>query len=137
MRKSHLAAAVAGTIAALAFGSGSASAQTADWPLGAELRGASVQVQFADGIVNTVQFNPDGTATITGRSGRVVNGNWFVEGQRLCLQAAGQRECWPYQMAFRTGQPVTLTSDCAATSTWTALSTQQPPPMQRPSGERG
>jgi hypothetical protein len=136
MRKIQLAAAVAGAIVVATLGAGTASAQTADWPLGAELRGATVQVQLPGGVVNTVQFYPDGTASLTGRSGQVVSGNWFVEGQRLCLQAAGERECWPYRMAFQTGQPVTLTSDCAATSTWTALSTQQPP-MQQPSGERG
>jgi len=132
------AAAFAGAILASGLASGTAGAQTVDWPPGAELRGATVQVEFADGVANTVQFHPDGTASITGRSGRLVNGNWFVEGSRLCLQAAGERECWPYQAAFQTGRTPTLTSDCAATSRWTALSTQQPPqPTQQRSGERG
>lgn len=136
MRKFHFAAAVAGAIAAAGLGAGSASAQTADWPLGSELRGATVRVELANGVVNNVQFHPDGSATITGRSGQVVNGNWWVESNRLCMQASGQRECWPYQMAFQNGQTVTLTSDCAATSRWTALSTQQQPQQQR-AGERG
>jgi len=39
--------------------------------------------------------------------------------------------------AFQNGQTVTLTSDCASTSQWTALSTAQPPMQQRRPGERG
>ena len=136
MKKTRLVAGVAASIFISVMAAGSASAQTADWPLGAELRGATAQVQFADGAVNTVNFHPDGTATIVGRSGQSVNANWFVQGQQLCLQTATGRECWPYNMAFQTGQSMTLTSDCGSTSRWTAMSTQQPP-VQTRSGERG
>jgi hypothetical protein len=136
VRKSRIASGMAGALFLSVMAAGSASAQTADWPLGAELRGASAQVEFANGVVNNVTFNPDGTATITGPSGPTVNANWFVQGQQLCLQTGTGRECWPYQMAFQTGQSLTLTSDCGSTSRWTALSTQQPPVVTR-SGERG
>ncbi|HET9426894.1 MAG TPA: hypothetical protein VFO69_00900 [Allosphingosinicella sp.] len=135
MRKFRFAAGAAGALFISVIASGSASAQTADWPPGAELRGAAAQVEFADGVVNNVNFNPDGTATITGPGGSTANANWFVQGQQLCLQTGTGRECWPYQMAFQTGQSLTLTSDCGSTSRWTALSTQQPP--VRRSGERG
>ena len=129
MKKMHLAAALAGAmIASMAFAD-SASAQT--MPDGSELRGATVQIETADGIVNTVTFNADGTASIQGRT-QTVPGTWYVQGGRLCLVAGGETECWPYNAAFRNGQTVVLTSDCAATSRWTALST-----AQRRSGERG
>lgn len=135
MRKSHLSAAFAAAILATGLGATSAGAQTVDWPLGAELRGATVRVELANGVTNTVQFYPDGTAAITGRSGQVVNGNWWAESNQLCLQAAGKRECWPYQTAFQNNRTVTLTSDCAATSRWTASGIQQP--QQQRAGERG
>ena len=136
MRKHRLAAGVAGAMFLSFAGAGTASAQSADWPLGSELRGASAQVEFASGVVNNVNFHPDGTATVQGPSGAQVNANWYVQGQSLCLQTGTGRECWPYQTAFQTGQSLTLTSDCGATSRWTALSTQQPTAAPR-SGERG
>ena len=138
MKKTHLAAAIAGALIATAAGAESASAQTVDWPLGSELRGATVQVQFADGIVNTVNFYPDGTARIEGPGGAVANGTWTVGNGQLCLTVGAESECWPYQTAFVNGQPVVLTSDCASTSTWIAQMLQQPPPpMEQRSGERG
>ena len=131
MKKKQLVWAVAGAIAASMAMADSASAQ--GMPDGSELRGATMQVAMDSGVTNTVTFNPDGTATIQGRT-QTVDGRWWVEGGRLCLEAGGRRECWPYNVAFQTGQTLTLTSDCAATSRWTALSTAQPAP--RP-GERG
>ena len=131
MKKMHLAAAFIAAMAGSTMMAGSASAQA--MPDGSELRGATVQVVMDNGVVNTVTFNPDGTASIQGRT-QVVPGRWYVQDQRLCLEAEGQRECWPYQNAFRDGQGVVLTSDCAATSRWTALSTA---PVQRRRGERG
>jgi len=136
VRKFRYAAGFAAAMFASVVAAGSASAQSADWPLGSELRGASAQVEFASGVVNNVNFHPDGTATIQGPNGANVNANWFVQGNQLCLQTGTGRECWPYQMAFQTGQSMTLTSDCGASSRWTALSTQQPPTPAR-SGERG
>ena len=134
MKKMHVAALVGGAMAGSVLFAPAASAQT--MPMGEELRGATMQVQFADGVVNTVTFNPDGTASIQGPS-QSVAGRWWVENQRLCLESSGARECWPYNAAFRNGQTVTLTSDCASTSQWTALSTAQPPVQQRRPGERG
>jgi hypothetical protein len=138
MKKLHVAAAFAGALVAMA-GAGSASAQTMDWPLGAELRGSTIQVDFPTGDVNTLQLYPDGTASIQGRNGVTVPAQWSVENQQICLAAGGERECWPYATAFQQGQTVTLTSDCASSSRWTALSLQQPPPppVQERSGERG
>jgi hypothetical protein len=137
MKKTHLAAALAGAMVATVMGAGTASAQA--WSLGSELRGSTIQVDFPTGDVNTLQLYPDGTASIQGRNGQTVPAQWSLEGGQLCLAAAGERECWPYATAFQQGQTVTLTSDCASSSRWTALSLQQPPPppMQERSGERG
>jgi len=134
MKKMHLAALLGGAMAGSVMFAPAASAQT--MPMGAELRGATMQIAFADGVTNTVTFNPDGTASIQGPTDTVA-GRWFVDGSRLCLQTAAGRECWPYQAPFMNGQTVTLTSDCASTSQWTALSTAQPPMQQRRPGERG
>ena len=131
MKKLHLAAAFIAAVAGSTLMAGTASAQT--MPNGAELRGATVQVDLANGATNTVTFNPDGTASIQGAT-ESVPGRWYVQGSSLCLEAGGARECWPYQSMFRDGQTVTLTSDCASTSRWTALSTA---PVQTRSGERG
>ena len=132
MKKLQLAAAFIAAVAGSTLMAGTASAQT--MPNGAELRGATVQVDLANGATNTVTFNPDGTASIQGAT-ETVPGRWYVQGSRLCLEASGARECWPYQSMFRDGQSVTLTSDCASTSRWTALSTA--PVQQQRSGERG
>jgi hypothetical protein len=131
MKKTHIAAAFVAAMAGSTMMAQSASAQT--MPDGSELRGATVQVELADGVVNTVTFNPDGTASIQGRT-QTVPGRWWIENQRLCLEAEGDRECWPYNSAFQNGQMLVLTSDCASTSRWTALSTA---PVQRRRGERG
>jgi hypothetical protein len=131
MKKMHLAAAFVAAMAGSTMMAESASAQT--MPDGSELRGATVQVEFDGGVVNTVTFNADGTASIQGAT-QTVPGRWWIENQRLCLESGGERECWPYQSAFQDGQMLVLTSDCAATSRWTALSTA---PVQRRRGERG
>ena len=140
MKKSYLAATF-GALLAASFGAGAANAQMADWPLGSELRGSTHQIDFPTGDVNTLQLYPDGTASIQGRNGQTVPANWTLENQQLCLAAGGERECWPYAQALQQGQSVTLTSDCASSSRWTALSLAQPPvappPMQERSGERG
>jgi len=131
MKKLHVAAAFVAAVAGSTMMAGTASAQT--MPNGAELRGATVQVELPNGVTNVVTFNPDGTASIQGAT-ETVPGRWYVQGSNLCLEASGARECWPYQSAFRDGQSVVLTSDCASTSRWTALSTA---PVQTRSGERG
>jgi len=131
MKKIQLLSAVAGAFASSFLLAPAASGQVAN---GSELRSASVQVQFDDGTVNTVTFNPDGTASIQGPM-TTVPARWWVDSQQLCLEAVGSRECWPYQTAFQNGQMVTLTSSCGATSHWTPLSTA--PTQQRRPGERG
>ena len=131
MKKLHVAAAFVAAVAGSTMMAGTASAQI--MPNGAELRGATVQVELPNGVTNVVTFNPDGTASIQGAT-ETVPGRWYVQGSNLCLEASGARECWPYQSAFRDGQSVVLTSDCASTSRWTALSTA---PVQTRSGERG
>lgn len=133
MKKTSLAVAMGGLC--LTFAPLSAAAAQAVWVPGTEITGHAVQVD-TNGVMNTVYFDPGGSARIVSASGREVQGNWSVQNQQLCLNAGGTQECWPYTQAFRAGQPVTLTSSCQATSNWTALSTAQPP-MQQRSGERG
>lgn len=135
MKKTSVAAAFAGGLFLTALAPTAAQAQMA--PDGSELRGAVVRVEMSDGIQNTVNFHPDGTATIQSQSGmNSVQGRWFVQGQQLCLETgADRRECWNYTARFQDGQQYVLTSQCGQ-SRWTALSTAMPPATgQR--GERG
>ena len=133
MKKTSLAAAFAGGLFVTALAPTAAQAQMVD---GSELRGAVMRVEFADGTMNTVNFHPDGTATIQSQSGmQTVQGRWLVQGNQLCLEvAADRRECWNYNATFQTGQQYVLTSQCGQ-SRWTALSTAAP--MAPPSGQRG
>lgn len=119
-------------LAALSL-SGVAAAQ--NWTPGSEIIGQSVQVE-TNGVVNTITFNGDGTAVITTPSGRAVPATWSATGGRLCLNAAGASECFPYARAFQAGQPVSATSSCGATSRWLANGVNEPP-ASRPAGERG
>lgn len=136
MKKASIAAALGG-LCVMFVPLSSAAAQTA-WVPGTEITGHSVQVE-TNGVVNTVYFDPGGSARIVSASGREVPATWSVANQQLCLQnAAGVSECWPYQTAFQTGVPVTLTSTCSATSRWTANSTAMPAMVEPPrTGERG
>ena len=104
------------------------------WIPGSEIAGHSVQVE-TNGVMNTVYFEPGGTARIQTAGGNMVQANWSVSGNQLCLNASGAQECWAYNTAFQAGQQVTMTSTCG-TSRWLPLSTAQPP-MQTPMGERG
>ena len=112
---------------------GAAAAQ--GWTPGSEIVGQTVQVE-TNGVVNNITFNPDGTASIASPSGQVVPANWTATGNRLCLMAGGQTECFPYAQAFQAGQPISVTSSCNATSRWLASSVNQPP-VQNRAGERG
>ncbi|HVL78239.1 MAG TPA: hypothetical protein VM346_03025 [Sphingomicrobium sp.] len=105
------------------------------WVPGSEIVGHSAQVQTG-GVVNTVHFDPGGAARIVSPAGNVVNGTWSASGGMLCLNAGTAQECWPYARAFQAGQPMNLTSTCQVSSTWMALSTNQPMQQARP-GERG
>lgn len=105
------------------------------WVPGSEIVNQSAQVQ-TNGVVNTVHFAPGGVAHITTPAGNTVTGSWTATAGQLCLMTGGAQECWPYAAPFQAGQPITLTSSCAGTSTWTALGTNQPP-VQSGAGERG
>ena len=136
MNKTSVATGLGGILLMTAFVPASASAAQMATPTGAEIAGHGVRVE-ANGVTNTVYFDPGGTARIVTDSGREVQGSWAVQNQMLCLTAAtGARECWPYQARFQTGQAVVATSDCGVTSRWTPLSTN---PMEAPvrQGERG
>ena len=119
--------------AGVLLGAGVASAQS--WTPGSEIVGQSLQVE-TNGVINTVTFNPDGTASVLTPSGRAIPANWSATGGQLCLNAGGAQECFPYAQAFQAGQPITATSSCGATSRWLANSVNQAP-QSRPAGERG
>lgn len=138
MNKTSATAALSGLFLMSAVATESAAAQ--GWTPGMEITGHGARVE-TQGVVNTVYFDPGGSARIVSDAGREYPGRWAVEGQSLCLEiASGARECWAYQAPFVTGQAVTLASSCGP-STWTALSTAEPlpppPPPAQPSGERG
>jgi len=107
----------------------------AGWVPGVEIAGQSAQVQ-TNGVVNTVYFDQGGVARIVSPAGNTVQGTWSAANGQLCLSTGAAQECWPYTSPFQAGQPITLTSNCQATSTWTALGTNQPP-TQAGAGERG
>ena len=136
MKKSY--ASVGGFLLA-ALCSQSAAAQSSYVLTGAELEGHAVRVDLAGGTTNTIHFDPGGVARIASASGREIPARWFVQNQSICLQTGIEtRECWGYRTPFQAQQAVSLTSDCAATSLWTPLSTNAPPPVEvQQSGERG
>lgn len=107
----------------------------AQWVPGSEIVGQSVQVE-TNGVVNTIYFDPGGTARIVSPNGNVVQGAWSAANGQLCLNVGAASECFPYTNAFQAGQQVSLTSSCNATSRWLATATNQPP-TQQGSGERG
>ena len=104
------------------------------WMPGSEIAGHAVQVQ-ANGVMNTVYFEPGGVARIQTAGGEVVPATWSASANQLCLSASGAQECWAYNQPFQAGQQMSMTSSCG-TSQWMALSTAQPP-MQMGQGERG
>lgn len=123
--------------AALVLPFGLASAQSMV-PDGSEIVGQPVRVDVG-GVSNTVYFNPGGSARIVGAAGQEVRGTWLAQNGNLCLSAGSDRECWPYQTAFRAGEPIVLTSDCGSASRFTALAVNRPaaPVQVRRAGERG
>ena len=127
------------TVALIALPLTAAAAQ-AGWVPGAEIVGQSVQVETA-GITNTVYFDPAGAARIITPGGRTIPASWTAANGQLCLYGSGgTQECWPYQSPFQTGQAMTLTSSCQATSRWVANATNpmmQPQPAPAQPGERG
>jgi len=108
-----------------------ASAANAQWVPGMEIYEQDVQV-LSSGVLNTVHFRRDGTATISSSTGAtVVDATWNTNDGKLCLKTASTSDCYPYQLPFTARMPVDLTSDCGVQSRWTALATGVMP------GERG
>ncbi len=114
---------------------GASPAMAEPWTPASEIVGQAIEVN-SGGIVNKVVLDLGGYARIVSPGGRTVMASWTANGQRLCLNAGGSVECWPYVRAFEAGRPVTLTSDCNATSTWT-VNAVNPPPRVENMGERG
>lgn len=124
------------TMAGLALAAAPLTAGMAQmWVPGSEIAGHAVQVE-TNGVMNTVYFEPGGVARIQTPGGNVVPATWSAQGGRICLNASGAQECWPYTQAFQAGQQINLTSSCQVASRWLPLSTSQPP-TQAPAGERG
>ncbi len=109
-----------------------------DMAPGAELHGQQVQVAAANGDVNTLTFQPDGTVYISSTNGQSAQGNWAVQNNNMCITMGAARECWQYRGPFRAQQALSMVSDCGATTQWTAMGVNQPQaPVQRRAGERG
>jgi hypothetical protein len=133
MGKREITRAVVGTMLLAAPATG--FSQTG-WVPGAEISGQSIQVE-TNGVTNTVFFDPGGVARIQTPGGNMVPGTWTAANGQLCLTTGAAQECWPYAQPFQAGQQITLTSSCHAASRWTALGTNQAPPLQKAAGERG
>ena len=112
------------------------------WVPAAEIIGQPVQIE-TNGVTNTIILEPGGAARIMTPGGTAMSASWSSGGGQLCLYSAGAKECWPYQAPFQAGQPVVLTSSCAASSRWLASATNPMPmaPVQQVEpvrqGERG
>ena len=119
-----------GTVFALLLGVPTAAA--AQWVPGSEIVGQTVQVE-TNGVVNTITFNPGGSASIATPGGNVVPGTWSAANGQLCLNANGGQECWAYRSPFQPGQQMSMVSNCNVTSRWLATGTNMPSPQ----GERG
>lgn len=124
------------TVGTLLVGAPVAGFTQPGWIPGSEIVGQSVQVETS-GVTNTVFFDPGGVARIQTPNGNSVPGTWSAANGQLCLSTGGAQECWPYARPFQAGQQMALTSSCASTSRWTALGTNQAPPVQQGAGERG
>ncbi len=109
--------------------SGAAYAQDAS-----EVIGQPIQVT-TNGVTNTVYLDQGGTARLITPKGTTMPATWQVASGQLCLNNGAASECWPYNSPFQANQPVTLTSSCNATSTWTPQGTNSP--SQGSKGERG
>lgn len=121
-------------LASVAFLASGASAQ---WVPGSEIAGQTVQVE-TNGVVNSITFEPGGTARITTPSGNVVPASWTANAGQLCLRTGAASECFPYTQPFQAGQTMSATSSCGASSRWLANAVnQQPAPQQQSLGERG
>jgi len=107
----------------------------AGWAPGSEVVGQPIQVT-TNGVTNIVYLDPGGQLRIMTPGGNTVPGTWTAANGQLCLGTGGVQECVPYTGPFQAGQPVTLTSSCAASETWLAQATNQAP-TQGAAPERG
>ena len=130
MKSSILMRSVAAAVGMFAL-PGVAYAQMAP---GAEIVGQSLQAT-TNGVTNTVYFDPGGTVRLVTPNGTTIPGTWTAANGQLCLSNGAAQECWPYNSPFQAGQPQTLTSSCASTTTFLAQATNQP--TSTPRGERG
>ena len=114
------------------------AALMAAWVPGSELVGQSARVETG-GVTNTISFDAGGRARIASQGGSMYDASWTASKGQLCLYGNGASECWPYQQAFRAGEVLTLTSNCAVQSRWLAENVNalppEPPPQIAP--ERG
>ena len=133
MGRRSITTAIVGTLLA---GAPIAGIAQTGWVPGSEIIGQSIQVE-TNGVTNTVFFDPGGVARIQTPGGNTVPGTWAASNGQLCLSTGAAQECWPYAQPFQSGQQITLTSSCNSASRWTALGTNQAPPMQQGAGERG
>lgn len=128
---------VAAAAASIGFFAPSAASAQSMMP-GAELYGQQVQVTAANGDVNTLSFQQDGTVYISSTNGQSAQGNWSIVNNNMCITAGGARECWAYRAPFQAQRAMQMISDCGATTSWTAMGVNQPQqPVQRRAGERG
>lgn len=107
----------------------------ANWTPGAEVVGLPIQVT-TNGVTNTVYLDAGGQLRIITPGGNTVPGTWTAANGQLCMMVNGVQECVPYTAPFQAGQPVTMTSSCAANETWLAANTNTPP-AQGAAPERG
>ncbi len=132
MKSSNIARIIAAIVSATAL-PGVAFAQS--WAPGAEIVGQPLQVT-TNGVVNTIYLDAGGTARILTPAGNTIPGTWTAANGQMCLNNGTAQECWPYAAPFQAGQPLTLTSSCASTSTWLAQAVNGPMVVP-PRGERG
>lgn len=99
-----------------------------------EVIGQPIQV-VTNGVTNTVYLDAGGTARLITPNGTTLPATWTVASGQLCLNNGSASECWPYNSPFQANKPVTLTSSCNSTSTWTPQGTNAP--SQGSKGERG
>ncbi len=107
----------------------------ANWTPGSEVVGQPIQVT-TNGVTNTVYLDAGGQLRIITPGGNTVPGTWTAANGQLCMTVNGVQECVPYTAPFQAGQPVTVTSSCAANETWLASNTNAPP-AQGAAPERG
>jgi hypothetical protein len=86
-----------------------ATSASAQWVPGSEIVGQSVQVE-TNGVVNTISFDPGGSARIITPGGNVVPASWTASAGQLCLRTgAGQSHIAPkIEASSRWGAVATL-----------------------------